>query len=100
MLVALHECVVTILGFTRVQLPVEVLAGEAQKLSAFSHRTTPAQLSVNVLPVIARVPPYGPGTRLSAPDSEMYTAGSGNPPTFGPATTALWTKVLLASRKL
>ncbi len=97
---ALHELTVITFGSTRVQYPVEVLAGEPQYLSAFSHRTTPPQLSVNVLSVIARVFPYGPGTRGSAPDSEMYTAESGNPPSLGPAASALRTNVLWASRRL
>ena len=36
-------------GFTSVQAPVEVFAPLLQYLLAFSHSTTPLQLSVNVL---------------------------------------------------
>src|SRR5215471_3301124 len=100
MLAGVHDFVVTTFGSTRVQLPAESLVGEPQNLSASSHSTTPLQLLVNMLPVIIRVCPYGPATRLSAPDSEMYTAGSGNPLSFGPSTRALRTKVLSASRRL
>src|SRR5215467_10716640 len=100
MLAGLHDFAVTTSGSTMVQFPAESLAGEPQNLLASSHSTTPLQLLMNMLPVIIRVCPYGPGTRLSAPDSEMYTAGSGNPLVLGPPTRALRTKVLSASRRL
>src|SRR5690242_20641969 len=100
MLAGLHDFVVTTFGSTRVQLLAEALAGDAQNLLASSHSTTPPQLLINMLPVIARMCAYGPWTRSSAPDPEIYTAGSGNPPSLGPSTRALRTKVLSASRRL
>src|ERR1700744_4750762 len=49
MLAALHDFSVTVPGSTRVQYPPLVLAAELQKRLAFSHRTTPLQLLMNVL---------------------------------------------------
>ena len=62
MLAGVHDFVVTTFGLTKVQLLAEELAGDPQNLLASSQSTTPPQLSVNVLPVIVRVCPYGPGT--------------------------------------
>ena len=71
MFAGLHDFSVTTPGLTSVQYPVLVLAAELQNRSAFSHRITPLQLLTNVLPEICSCPLYGPGTRLSPPDSEM-----------------------------
>src|ERR1700683_1149348 len=46
------------------------LCGPQNRLE-FSHRTTPDQLSVKVLPVLENSVPYGPAPRLSEPDSEI-----------------------------
>src|SRR5512144_2849840 len=94
MVVALQVLAVTTFGFTRVPEPVLVLAGEPANRSAFSHRITPAQLSVKTLPVISTVWLNMPATRLSAPDSETYSAGAGNPPFCGPLPRPLRRNVL------
>ena len=54
-------------GFTKVVVPVLVFAGEPANRSAFSHPTTPPQLSMNLLPTIRRWMPYSAAGSPVAP---------------------------------
>jgi hypothetical protein len=58
-------------GWTSVQVPVELLAGDPQNRSAFSQRTTPDQLLVKTFPdTVTVLMPAVLGTRLSPPASD------------------------------
>ena len=94
MLAALQVLIVATAGLTRVQSPVLVLAGELQNRLEFSHKITPLQLFRKVLWLTSSEPLNFPGTRLSPPASEMYTALVGKPGFLGPCPSALRTNVL------
>src|SRR5262245_59959222 len=81
-------------GFTNVLVLALGLTGEPEKRSAFSHRITPDQFSVNTLSVISNAWLYGPGSRLSLPDSDTYSGPTGKPRILGPVSQPLWTNVL------
>src|SRR3954462_10489898 len=94
MVAAVQVLAFTIDGLTSVPTPVLVLAADPANRSAFSHRITPAQLSVNTFPLISKVWLNTPGARVSLPDSEMYSAGVGKPWFSGPLPRPLRTNVL------
>ncbi len=48
---------------------------------------------MKTLSVTSKVSPNCPGTRLSPPDSEMYSAGAGKPSFSGPLPSPLRMKV-------
>src|SRR5262245_44745457 len=94
MVLAMQDLAVTTDGLTSVPEPVLVLAGDPANRSAFSHSSTPAQLSVKTLPLTSKVLLNTPVTRGSLPDSEMYSAGVGKPWFCGPLPRPLRTKAL------
>ena len=80
--------------------PVEVLAREPQYRLAFSQSTTPPQLSVNVLPVMAKCSHRSGNPAVGAGLGNVDRRYQGTHLSSARTTTALRTKVLLSEPQL